>query len=233
MKKRILTALLLCLAAASAPLCPAWAQTAPRSLSMTGQGEVKAAPDTVTLSAGVTAQAPTAAAALAGNSGRMQAVMAALKSQGVDDKNIQTADFSVSPQYTDGNDNQPRRLTGYQVTNQVSVRLDDVGKLGATLDALVNAGANQVNGIDFSIRDLSALLTQARQQAVADALDKAQTYAKAAGVTLGPILSISESDNSAPPRPVFMAMARASKAVPVAMGEESVSANVLIVWEIH
>lgn len=228
MKIRILTAFLVCLAA------PALAQTAPRSLSMSGQGEVRAAPDTVSLSAGVTAQAPTAAAALADNSRRMAGVLAALKKQGIADKDIQTANFSVSPEYTNGADNQPSRLTGYRVNNDVQVRLEDVTKLGATLDALVGAGANQMNGINFSIRDSADLLTQARQQAVADAMAKAQTYARAAGVTLGPILTISESNNEAP-RPVFMALsaARVGKAVPVAMGEESVTANVSIIWEIH
>ena len=227
MKISLFAALALCL-----PSAPALAQTAPRTLSMSGQGEIKAAPDTVTLSAGVTAQAPLAAAALAANTSRMTAVLAMLKKQGVADKNIQTSNFSVSPQYTNGADNQPPRLTGYQVNNDVQVRLEDVTRLGATLDALVSAGANQMNGINFYIRDSAGLLTQARQQAVADATAKAQTYAKAAGVSLGPILSISESNNDAP-RPMFMAMARVGKAVPVAMGEESMSANVAIIWEIH
>lgn len=212
---------------------PALADPAGRTLTMSGQGEVKAAPDTVTLSAGVTVQAPTAAAALAADSNRMQGVMTALKKLGVADKNIQTSQFSVAPQYAN-TDGQAPRLTGYQVTNEVSVRLDDVDKLGATLDALATAGANQMNGINFLIADGTALLTQARQQAVADALTKAQTYAKAAGVTLGPILSISESDNGGP-RPLYMTAmaARAPKAVPVAMGEESVTANVSIVWQIQ
>jgi uncharacterized protein len=215
-------------------LCgPALADPATRTLTMSGQGEIKAAPDTVTLSAGVTIQAATAAAALSANTSRMQGVMAALKKQGVPDKNVQTSQFSVSPQYAN-NDGQAPRLTGYQVTNEVSVRLDDIANLGATLDALVNAGVNQMNGINFSIADSAALLTQARQQAVAEALAKAQTYARAAGVALGPILSISEADNGGP-RPVFMApMAlRADKPVPVAMGEESVTANVSIVWQIQ
>ena len=228
MNIRLLTAFLICLTA------PALAQTSPRTLSMSGQGEVKAAPDTVSLSAGVTAQAPTAAAALAGNSSRMAGVLAALKKQGIADKDIQTSNFSVSPQYTNGADNQPPHLTGYQVNNDVQVRLEDVTRLGVTLDALVTAGANQMNGINFSIRDSAGLLTQAREQAVADAQAKAQTYAKAAGVILGPILSISESSNDMP-RPIFapMAMARVGKAVPVAMGEQSVTANVSIIWEIH
>jgi hypothetical protein len=163
----------------------------------------------------------------------MQSVFAALKKLGVADKDMQTSNFSVSPQMSDAN-GQPPHVAGYQVNNDVSVRLDDVSKLGAALDALVAAGANQMNGIDFTIKDSAPLLIDARGQAVADAKAKAETYAKAAAVSLGPIFSISENENSGP-RPLFapMPMVRAAKAVPVAAGEESVTAQVSIVWEIH
>ena len=231
MKKTLLAALVL-----TAGLSPAWGQAAPgRSLSMSGQGEVRAAPDTVTLSAGVTSEAPTAAAAaaLSANTARMQSVFAALKKIGVGDKDMQTVNFSVSPQMTNGN-NQPPQVTGYQVSNQLQLRLDDVAKLGPALDARVTAGANQMNGIDFAIKDSAPLLAQARADAVSDARAKAETYAKAAGVSLGPILSISENGGQGP-RPVYMAlpMVRSAKAVPVAAGEESITAEVSIVWEIR
>lgn len=209
---------------------PAMAQTAgPRILTMTGHGEVHAPPDTATLSAGVTSTGATAAAALSANTDSMTAIFAALKKLGVPDNRIQTGSFSVSPQYS--NDD-ARRIIGYQVTNQVTVRLDDVAKLGTVLDTLVHAGANRVDGIGFSIRDSAALLDKARAQAVADARAKAQTYTKAAGVTLGPILSIGENGEGSP-RPVFAPMALAARAVPVAAGEQSVSAEVSIVWEIQ
>ena len=215
---------------------PALAQTAePRTISMTGHGEVKAAPDQVEITAGVNTSAATAAQALAANTARMKTVFAALTRLGVPEKNIQTANFSISPQYANGAGNDSPRLTGYQANNSVSVRLDDVSQLGSTLDALVTAGANQMNGIGFSIKDPAPMLTTARQQAVTDARARAETYAKAAGVTLGPILSISEGGNEAP-RPMYraapMMMVSASK-VPVAAGEESVSADVSLVWEIH
>jgi len=214
---------------------PALAQTPePRTLSMAGHGEVKAVPDQVEITAGVTTGAATAAAALSANTARMQTVFAALQRLGVPEKNIQTANFSVSPQYTNGANNEPPRLTGYQVSNSVSVRLDDVSRLGGALDALVGAGANQMNGIGFSIKDPAPMLTEARVRAVADAKARAEAYARAAGVTLGPVLAISEGGNDMP-RPVLRAapMAFAAKAVPVAAGEESVSADVSIVWEIH
>ena len=225
-KTAIFAALLL-----AAGLAPAAAQTAPRSLTMSGHGEVRAAPDMATLSAGVSSEAPTAAAALAANTARMQGVFAALKKLGVADKDMQTANFSVSPQVTGGANNQAPRITGYQVNNQVQVRLYDVGKLGTALDALVSTGANQINSVDFAIKDQAPMLAEARAQAVADARTKAETYAKAAGVSLGSILSISENGGgySGPPRAVFMA----AKAVPIAAGEESITAEVSIVWEIR
>jgi uncharacterized protein YggE len=214
---------------------PAFAQSPePRTLTMTGHGEVKAVPDQVEVTAGVTTNATTAAGALSANTAHMKTVFAALTRLGVPEKNIQTANFSVSPQYTGGANNEAPRLTGYQVSNSVSVRLEDVSRLGGALDALVTAGANQMNGIGFSIKDPAPMLTAARTQAVADAKARAETYARAAGVTLGPVLAINQGGNDVPrPMPKVMYMARAAGPVPVAAGEESVTADVSIVWEIH
>src|ERR1700744_1418252 len=100
----------------------------PRTITMSGHGEVKAVPDQAQISAGVTTNAPTAAAALAANSSHMQSVFATLRKMGVPEKNIQTTNFYISPQYTNGENNAPRRLTGYQVSNDVTVRLDAIGK---------------------------------------------------------------------------------------------------------
>lgn len=215
-------------------LLPAAALAAdPRSLTMNGHGETRTAPDQVQVNAGVTTSAATAAQALSANTARMKDVFAALARMGVADKNIRTVNFSVSPQYTGGNNNERPRLTGYQVNNEVSVRLEDVAKLGAALDALVISGANQMNGISFSVRDPAPMLAQARAEAIADAKLRAETYARAAGVTLGPILSISEGGGEGP-RPVYKVMAMSARApVPVAAGEESITADVSVVWEIH
>ncbi|HWY62299.1 MAG TPA: SIMPL domain-containing protein [Rhizomicrobium sp.] len=222
--------------ALAASLSSALGQTASRTITMSGQGEVRATPDTVTLSAGVTSEAATAAAALTANSARMQAVFAALKKLGVADKDMQTSNFSVSPQMAGGGaGNQAPHITGYQARNQVRVRLDDVGKLGAALDTLVTAGANQMNGIDFGFKDDASLMAQARAGAVAQARAKAETYAKAAGVSLGPILSISENGYQGP-RPLYnieQVVVSASRIAPTAPGEESVTAEITIVWEIH
>jgi len=174
-----------------------------RTLAMTGHGEIRSAPDMAQVTAGVSTTAPTAAQALSANSARMKGVFAALERLGVPQKNIQTTNFFVSPQYSNGDNNAARRLTGYQVSDDVTVRLEDVGKLGGALDALVAAGANQINGVSFSIQNDTPLLEKARAQAIADARARAETYAKAAGVSLGPILSITEGGGEAPPRPTW------------------------------
>ncbi len=204
----------------------------PHTITMTGHGEIKAAPDTATINAGVTSNAATAAMALSANSARMTQVFDALRKLGIADRDIQTSGFSVSPQYTNGDNNNPRRLTGYMVSNDVNVRLEDVTRTGAVLDTLVGAGANQMNGIGFAIANPAPVLEKARSQAIADARARAQTYAQAAGVTLGPIVSISEGGGETAPRPMFRMMAMAAP-TPIAPGEQSVTADVTVVWEIH
>ena len=223
--------ILLGLALAAALAVPAWAAEI-RTIAMSGHGEIRTTPDMAQVTAGVTTMAATAAQAMSANASRMKGVFAALQKLGVPEKNIQTANFFVSPQYSNGDNNAPRRLTGYQVNNDVNVRLEDVGKLGSALDALVAAGANQINGVSFSIQNDAPLLEKARTQAIADARARAETYAKAAGVSLGPILSITEGGGEAPPRPMYRMAAMAAE-TRIAPGEQSVTAEVSVVWEIH
>jgi hypothetical protein len=208
---------------------------APRVLTVSGDGEVKAAPDQAMLSAGVVTDGKTAADALSANARKMNAVFDTLKRLGIADRAIQTSEMSVSPQYPDDG-RQPRRITGYQVTNTVNVTVDDLDKVGAAIDALVNSGANSLGEVSFSIRDDKPLLAQAREAAVKDATAKAEALAHAAGVTLGPILSINEGGGAPEPvRPMYrMAlMANAPSPTPVAAGETSVSASVSITWQIQ
>lgn len=206
-----------------------------RVLTVTGQGEVHGAPDQAMLSAGVVTTARTAADALKGNARAMNEVFATLKRAGIADKDMQTSDFSVQPQYeTDKNGNTSRDITGYRVSNTVNVRVNDLAKVGPTLDALVASGANSIGDISFTIKDPKPLMAQARAEAVADAVARAQTLARAAGVTLGPIVSISESGYSEP-RPMYRmaAMAAAPAPTPIAAGEETVTAGVNITWSIR
>ena len=208
----------------------------PRTLTVSGHGAVNAAPDSALVSAGVTTQAETAAKALADNASAMNRVFGALKSAGVQDRNIQTSNFSVSPQFTpyNANNSNVQKIVGYLVTNQVNVTLDHIANTGPIVDALVSAGANQMNGISFTIHDPKPLLAQARAAAVDDAIGRAQTLAKAAHVTLGPILSIGEIMPNEGPRPLFAAkVAGPREATPIATGEETVAADVSLVWQIQ
>jgi hypothetical protein len=214
------------------------ASDTPRVITVSGQGEVHATPDEAMLSAGVVTTASTAAAALAENARSMNAVFDALRHAGVPEKSMQTSGFNVSPQYaTDKDGAQTPHITGYQVSNTVNVMVDDLAKVGPTLDALVASGANSIGGVSFDIKNPKAAMAQARTLAVADAIDRAQTLAKAAGVTLGPITSISEGGGYEPPRPMYRVMsgmaANMAAPTPIAAGEQSVTANVSITWEIR
>lgn len=227
--------MILLMALLSAP--GASAQTIPQSrfLTVTGEGEVKAKPDQATLSSGVVTEAKTAAAALAANSRTMTAVFDTLKRLGIPERAIQTSEISVQPQYPNES-RAPRRITGYQVSNTVSVTVDDLGKLGPALDSLVSSGANSLGDIAFGLRDPKPLEAQARANAVRDAAQKAEAMARAAGVTLGSIVSINEGTISGPQplmRGVYAAANQEMKFAPVAAGEETVSATVTISWEIR
>jgi uncharacterized protein len=225
----VFCALALNLAGAAAFAAPD--QPLPRTLTVSGQGIAKAAPDEASFSTGVVTHGVTANQALGANSRAMNAVFATLKKLGVPDKAIQTSDLSLSPQYQSCKPNVtcPQRIVGYEVSNNVTVTVE-LAKAGEALDALVASGSNQIGSIGFSIHDTKPLLARARADAVKDALERGQLYAKAAGVSLGPILSIQESGSEAP-RPVFnMLKARVIGGMPVAGGEENVSAGVSVTW---
>lgn len=211
------------------------AMMAPRTITVSGDAEVASKPDQARLSAGVVTQADTAAAALTANSTAMNRVFAALRMAGIPENRMQTSNFSVQPQYPPFRpDNQePQRIVGYQVSNNVTVVVDDLTKVGPTLDALVRSGANQLGGIQFTIADPKPLAERARTLAVVDGAAKARTLATAAGVTLGPLMSIQET-SSVRPVPVFaMARAVAQEATPIAEGEERVGVNVTMTYAIQ
>jgi uncharacterized protein YggE len=214
----------------------AFAADAARTITVAASGEVRGAPDQADLSAGVTTTAATANEAVAQNARKMTAVFDALKRLGIADKDIQTSNFSVQPQMSPYNQNGgAQHIVGYQVSNEVDVTLDDTKKLGSALDALVGAGANQINSVGFSIQNADALEAKAQEAAIAKARARAETYAKAAGVSLGSVVSISEASAEAP-RPMFGAVtvtAMRAAPTPTAAGELSVSANVAVVFAIQ
>jgi len=220
---------------------PAAAQAAPERpvdgtrLDVSAEGEVNLPPDIVTIGAGVVTQAPGAAAAMAENAKRMSATIAALRKAGVADRDIRTSTLSLSPQYRYDKD-VPPVITGYQASNQVNVRFRDVARAGAVLDALVAVGANQIDGPAFEVEHPDAALDEARTQAIARARARADLYARAAGLRVKRILSISESGGGyQPPRPMaMMAMARMDKAeTPIAAGEQKLAVNVAVSFELE
>ncbi|MEY4871581.1 MAG: hypothetical protein RLZZ563_911 [Pseudomonadota bacterium] len=205
---------------------------APATISVTGEGIVAAAPDLATVSLGVTMQGDTAAAAMAAGNSALQAVLERLKAAGIEDRDLQTSNLSLNPNWQSGDGTTAPVIVGYIASNILSVRVRDLDKLGAVLDAVVTDGANTLNGISFGLADPDPVLDQARTEAVADARGRAELLVGAAGVKLGRILSIAESGGMMPmPAPMFR-MEAASDAVPVAGGEVGMSASVTITYEI-
>ena len=203
-----------------------------RTLALSGHGEVRMAPDLAVVMVGVLSQADSAGAALDANTAAMQAVFAALKASLIEEKDIQTSNFSVAPRY-DYNV-QPPRFIGYDVSNTVTVTLRKIATLGAVLDRVVASGSNQINGVQFQVSKPEAALDEARKLGVQDALRKARLYAAASLVTLGDVISISEGGGFQPPVPMQTKMMRAEGMadVPIAQGEQAISVDVSMVWEI-
>jgi uncharacterized protein YggE len=203
-------------------------------LDITAEGAVTRAPDLATISAGVVTQALNASEAMRENATRMAATVSALKRAGIADRDIQTASINLSAQYRYA-DNKAPEITGYQASNQVSVRFRDIKRAGAILDTLVRQGANQINGPAFSIEKADAALDEARTDAIRSARARADLYARAAGLTVKRILSISESAGYAPPPYPVMAMARAEKAADTSIepGEQKLSVNVSVSFELE
>jgi uncharacterized protein YggE len=209
----------------------AWRAT---SLTLSASGEVKAQPDMATISLGVHTEAPTAAQAMADNASRMSEVVAALKRQGIEARDIQTSGLNLNPQYA-YEPNQPPRLTGYQASNQVAVTVNDLSRLGRTLDGVVAVGANQISGISFGLKDSKAAEDAARLKAVQALQAKAQLYAGATGYRVARLVSLSEGQASIPPpRPIPFAAAKMAEAAstPVEAGQLTVRADVSATFEL-
>lgn len=208
-------------------------------ISVSGEGDAAVAPDMAILSFSVVKQAETAAA-LSENSKAMTEVQAALKAAGIADKDLQTSNFSVQPVYKQFEPKNgvyiPPEITGYQVTNGLTVRVRQLAKLGEILDSSLKLGINQGGDIAFTNDRPEATVTEARKAAVADAISKAKTLAEAAGVKLGRVLEISETMQRPMPMPQTMLRAAAmekSDSVPIAAGENTykVSVNVTFALE--
>ncbi|MDZ4371424.1 MAG: SIMPL domain-containing protein [Phenylobacterium sp.] len=204
------------------------------TLNLAANGEVRVEPDMATITLGVMTEGKTAAEAMSANAQRMNAVMASLKKAGIAERDIQTSNLNLSPQYR-YEQNQAPILTGYQASNQVTIQVQDLKRLGAAVDASVNAGANQVHGIAFGLKDPTTAENAAREAAVKALAAKADLYARATGHRIQRLVSLSEGGGYAPQPPMPMMAMRAEmkdSGTPVAGGELRVRIDVTGLYEL-
>ena len=211
------------------------------TIQVVGEGEVAIAPDIAAISVGVVREGKTARAALTANNTAMSKVLGAMKVEGIADKDLQTSGFTIAPRYfyppRENNQQQkPPTIVGYTVSNNLSVRIRNLEKVGEIMDLVVTLGVNSGGNIQFLNDNPKQVLRQARTAAMADAIDKAKTLADAAGVDLGKIVEISEHSRSSRPTPMakgrFAAEAMMADSVPVASGENTYHVTVNVNWEI-
>ncbi len=202
-------------------------------LNVSAQAEASRVPDVASLSAGVVTQAADGNAAMRQNAEQMSRVMAAIKAAGIADKDVQTSGVNLNPQYKYGDGEAPK-ITGYQASNTVRLKVRDITRLGKVLDALAAQGANQINGPSFEIDQPEPVYDEARLDALKKAQARAETYAKSLGLRVRRIVSISESGGANRPMPVMMAMSRgkAEMDTPVSPGETTVSVSLEVTFEL-
>jgi len=202
------------------------------SITVVGSGKSSARPDMAQIQVGVVTEAPLAAKALKDNNDAMNRLFSTLEARGIARKDLQTSNFSVVPQYKRGpHGEQLPEVVGYRVSNQVAVKVRKLDSLGQVLDEVVQQGANQVQGVSFSVAEPTPLLDEARRKAMADARRKAELYAKEAGVTVGRVLLIQEATPHVP-GPLVTGLGRAEAGVPIAEGEQEFGASVTVTYAI-
>jgi len=221
----------------AAAALPALAQEAPPAraagednatrLQLSAYGQVQVVPDRAVITLGVVARAATAAQAMADDAARMTAVIGALRQAGLPDKAIQTSNLSLNAQYSYQQGQAPK-LAGYQAANDVTITVDDLSRLGAAVDASVAAGADQVNGISFGLKDPQVAEDAARRAAVDALRDKAVLYAAAEGLKITRLVSLSEGGEAQPQpvRPMMMMAKAVAPSTPVSPGQLTVRIDI-------
>jgi uncharacterized protein YggE len=261
MKSLFAFACLALTAASAAAQTPPTVQVSPLGpqsalLSLTAEGRSDRVPDLAMFSAGVVSHGVTASEALGANSRQMDRVIAALKRSGVADRDIQTSSISLSPRWSNPDadaqriaretrqpyvpSNEPPRIIGYEARNSVQVRVRKLGEMGKIIDTLVGAGANEVNGPSFTLDDQKAALDEARTEAVAVGRERAELYARAAGMRVVRLLSMSEGGGYYPVQQIMVTASRMSAPgappppppPPVAVGELSLGVSLSMQFEI-
>ncbi|MFN3855962.1 MAG: SIMPL domain-containing protein [Phreatobacter sp.] len=232
-RRRMLAAALAILALSS---LPAVAQERPavRSVTMQGEGEASAAPDHALVAGGTQSQARTAREAMDANARAMRQVQEALKQAGIAERDVVSSGLSLRPQLDDGTAGGRPRVTGYAAGHRLQVRVRDLAQLGEVLDRMVQAGANQIDGITLAVTDWSKKVDEARIAAVADARRKAEQLARAAGARLGKVLTIEEHGGAPPPmlQRSGAPMAASASPVPIATGDQTFRLSVTVTWEL-
>jgi len=240
MRQVFLAALMLGAAAlpavAEAQQSPAITQTiAGTRLDISATGEVTRVPDVAIISAGVVTRSPTATGALSEAADRMAKVLAALKRAGVEDRDIQTSNVSLNPEYR-YEENKPPQLVGYTASNTVNVRFRDIRNSGKILDALVSQGANQINGPNLTIDKPEAALDEARAKAIATARARADLYARSLGLRVARVVAVSESGGYAPPPPMPPMVMQAGLAradTKIEPGEQRLQVTLAVTFELQ
>lgn len=245
MKALLRACALSALLAATAVAPAAMAQTPPpaadtmfraTTLNLSAYGETRVEPDMATITLGVMTQGRTAQAAMQSNGVKMNQVIEALKKAGLAARDIQTSNLNLNPQYA-YEQNQPPRLTGYQASNQVTITVHDLAKLGQAVDATVTAGANQVHGISFGLNDPTTAENAAREAAVKALQAKAELYARATGHRIARLVTLSEGSASypvPPPMPMVEMAAQRMKdaSTTISGGELKVRVDITGLYEV-
>ena len=208
------------------------AGAAANTVTASGAGTAQAVPDTAEMSFGVSTMSANAKSALDEASRSAERIASAVKKLGIADEDIQTQDVSVYPQSVDQNGKQV--ITGYQASLSVRVKVRDIAKLGEVISAANAAGANEISGPAFTIDDPAPVHAKAIDEAVVDARKSAEAMAKAAGRSVGAVLSMSSSDVGLVPGQMYSAsdVAGAAKAVPIEPGQLAITASVVVVFEL-
>ena len=200
-----------------------------RQVTVVGSGQVQGTPDTLTANVSIEFTAPDVTAAMNQTSELQQAVINALVTAGVDRKDIRTTQVRLQPQYGP----ESSAIVGYRASNSIDVKVRNLDSASNTLALIVSTGgdATRINSVNYSIDDDSQLVKDARARAFQDAKDRAQQYAQLSGLTLGKVISISESAGATPPTPIPLTRAAAAP-VPLEPGQQTVSFSVTVVWEL-